>query len=111
MLSGALGASLFGSISIGEGFIQAGDGFIQSGEEVQQPVEKGRFYPSKQRSNSSWTGLLRPFHPLTNFETQSYCPNKPKFIDVYSKNNLPNTMKDGGNIINLDEFRSIRTIR
>ena len=38
MLSGALGASLLGSISVGEGFIHAGDGFIQSGEEVQQPV-------------------------------------------------------------------------
>ena len=38
MLSGALGASLLGSISVDKGFIQAGDGFIQSGEEVQQPV-------------------------------------------------------------------------
>ena len=38
MLSGALGASLLESVSVGEGFIHAGDGFIQSGEEVQQPV-------------------------------------------------------------------------
>ena len=29
-----------------------------------------------------------PPPPLTNFEIQKYYQNKPKFIDVYSRNNL-----------------------
>ena len=36
-----------------------------------------------------------PPHPLTNFETQKY-QNKSKFNDVYSRDNLPNKIKDGG---------------
>ena len=30
-----------------------------------------------------------PPHPLTNFETQKYYQNKPKFNGVYSRNKLP----------------------
>ena len=33
-------------------------------------------------------------HPLTNFETQNYYQNEPKFSHVYSRNNLPK-IKDG----------------
>ena len=47
-------------------------------------------------------------HPLTNFEIQNYYKNKPKFNDVYSRNNLPK-IKDGAYIINLDEYGLIRT--
>ena len=28
-------------------------------------------------------------HPLTNFEIRKHCQNKPKFNDVYLRNNLP----------------------
>ena len=28
-------------------------------------------------------------HPITNFEIQKYCQNKPEFHAVYSRNNLP----------------------
>ena len=47
-------------------------------------------------------------HDLTNFEIQKYYQNKPKFNGVYSRNNLPK-IKDGADIINLDDFKSIRT--
>ena len=49
-----------------------------------------------------------PPHPLTNFEIQKYYQNEPKFIGVYLRNNLPK-IKDGANVINLNEFKSIGT--
>ena len=49
-----------------------------------------------------------PPHLLTNFEIQRYHQNKSKFNGVYSRNNLPK-IKDGANLINLDEFISIET--
>ena len=30
-----------------------------------------------------------PPHPLTNFETQKYYENEPRFNGVYSRDNLP----------------------
>ena len=51
--------------------------------------------------------LMLP-NPLTNFEIRKYYQNKPKFNGVYSRNNSPE-IKDGIYIINLDEFKSIRT--
>ena len=39
--------------------------------------------------------------PLTNFETQKYNQNEPRFNGVYSKNNLPK-IKDEAYVINLD---------
>ena len=39
-------------------------------------------------------------HPLTNFETQKYYENEPKFNGIYSRNNLLK-IKDGTYIINL----------
>ena len=43
-------------------------------------------------------------HPLTNFEIQKYYQNEPRFNGVYSRDNLPNKIKDGAYIINLDEY-------
>ena len=43
-------------------------------------------------------------HPLTNFEIQKYCQNKPKFNDVYSRNT-----GWGAYVINLDDYESIGT--
>ena len=42
-----------------------------------------------------------PPHPLTNFETQNYYQNEPKFNGFYSRNNL-SKIKD-------DEYKSIVT--
>ena len=47
--------------------------------------------------------------PLTNFKIQKYCQNEPKFNGVYSRDNLPNKLKDGAQVINLDEHSDIGT--
>ena len=52
-----------------------------------------------------------PPHPLTNFEIQAYYQNESRFNGIYSKDNLPNTIRDGLYVINLDEFSDVRTHR
>ena len=47
--------------------------------------------------------LPLPFHPLTNIEISDYYKNEPRFNGVYSRNNLPKTIKKGAYVINLDE--------
>ena len=47
-------------------------------------------------------------HPLTNFETQMYYQNEPRFNGVYSRDNL-NKIKDGAYVINLDVYPDIGT--
>ena len=54
-----------------------------------------------------WIFLIPP-HPLTNFEIQKYYCNEPRFNGVYSRNNLQK-IKDGADIINLDEHSDIGT--
>ena len=49
-----------------------------------------------------------PFHSLTNFEIKKYYQNEPQFNGAYSRNNLPK-IKDGAYVINLDEYKSIKT--
>ena len=48
-------------------------------------------------------------HPLNNFEIQKYYQNEPRFNGVYSRDNLPNKIKDGAYVINLDEYSDIGT--
>ena len=55
---------------------------------------------SKAREN-----LLIPFHPLIN----KYYKNESKFNGVYSRDNLPNNIKKGAYVINLDEHTDIST--
>ena len=50
-----------------------------------------------------------PPHSLTDFEIQKYYRNESKFNDVYSRDNLPDKIKDGTYIINLDEYSDIGT--
>ena len=77
MLLGTLGASLLGILLTGgKGIVSAGEGVIRAGEGV------------KKKLNS-----LLPFHPLTNFEISEYYKNEPRFNGVYSRNNLPKTIK------------------
>ena len=47
-------------------------------------------------------------HPLTNFEIQTYHQNEPKLNGVYSRNSIPK-IKNGANVIILDEFKPIGT--
>ena len=50
-----------------------------------------------------------PPHSLTNFEIQKYYQNEPRFNGVFSRNNLPKTIKDGAYLINLDEYADAGT--
>ena len=50
-----------------------------------------------------------PTHPLTNFEIQEYYQNEPRFNGVFSRDNLPNIIKNGAYVINLDEYHDIGT--
>ena len=48
-------------------------------------------------------------HPLTNFEIEAYYKNEPRFNGVYSRDNLPDKIKDGAYVKNLDEYSDIGT--
>ena len=50
-----------------------------------------------------------PSHPLTNFEIKDYYENESRFNGVYSRDNLPKTIKNGAYIINLDEYADVGT--
>ena len=50
-----------------------------------------------------------PPHPLTNFEIIKYYEYESTFNSVYSRDNLPNKIKDGAYVINLDEYSDIGT--
>ena len=58
----------------------------------------------KKKSN-----LLIPFQPLTNFEIREYYKNEARFNGVYSRDNLPKTIKKGAYVINLDEYEDAGT--
>ena len=40
---------------------------------------------------------------------QAYYQNGPRFIGVYTRDNLPDKIKDGGYVISLDEYSDIGT--
>ena len=67
MLLGTLGASLLGNMLIRKGILRAG-------------------YGNKKK-------LISP-HPLANIEMEYY-QNEPRFNGVYSRENLPEKIKDG----------------
>ena len=48
-------------------------------------------------------------HPVTNFEIQEYYQNEPRFNGVFSRDDLPNTIKNGAYVISLDEYHDIGT--
>ena len=73
--------------------MRAGDGIVRAGS------------GSKKNNLNS----LLPFHPLTNIEISEYYKNEPRFIGVYSRNNLLNKIKKGAYIINLDEYGNTGT--
>ena len=97
MLLGTLGASLLGNLLTGgkgiDGICIAGDGIVHAGSGSK-----------KNKLNS-----LLPFHLLTNIEISEYYKNEPRFNGVYSRNNLPNKIKKGAYVINLDEYENTGT--
>ena len=50
-----------------------------------------------------------PPHHLTNFKIKVYYENEPIFNGVYSRDNLPETIKNGAYVINLDEYAEVGT--
>ena len=46
-------------------------------------------------------------YPLTNFEIMEYYENESRFNGVYSRDNLPNKIKDGEYVLHLDEYSDI----
>ena len=84
-LLGTLGASLLGNLLTGKGMMRAGEG-------------------AKKKLNS-----LLPFHPLTNIEINEYYKNEPRFSGIYSRSNLPDKIKKGAYVINLDEHENAGT--
>ena len=91
MLLGTLGASLLGNLLTGgKGIMRAGNGIVCAG--------------SGSKKNPKFLNSLLPFHPLTNIEINQYYANEPKFNGVYSRNNLPNKIKKGAYVINLDDY-------
>ena len=46
-------------------------------------------------------------HPLTNFEIMKNYENESRFNGVYSRDNLPNKIRDGAYVINLDDYSDI----
>ena len=50
-----------------------------------------------------------PHHPLTNFELLKHYENESRFNGVYSRDNLPNKIKDGALVINLDVYSNVGT--
>ena len=50
-----------------------------------------------------------PPHPLTKIKIQKYYQNEPRFNEVYFRDNLPEKLKDGAYVINLNEYSDIGT--
>ena len=90
MLLGTLGAFLLGTLLLGKGTARAGEGIVRA----------GHGFSIKKRS-------ANPPHLLPNFEIKEYYENEPGFNGVYSKDNLPKTMKNGTYVINLDEYADV----
>ena len=103
MLLGTLGVSLFGNLLTGgKGIVRAGEGSAASRAKCEGIVRAGS--GSKKKLNS-----LLPFHPLTNIEISECYKTEPRFNGVYSRNNLPNKIKKGAYVINLDKYENTGT--
>ena len=48
-------------------------------------------------------------HPLTNFEIQKYYKNEPRFNRVFSRDNLPQKIKNEAYVISFDEYADVGT--
>ena len=94
MLLGTLGTSILGNMLAGKGVIRAGEGIVTVG------------YASKRSSLKK--NLISP-NALTNFEIQMYYQIESRFNGVYYRDNLPDKIKNGAYITNLDEYSDIGT--
>ena len=99
MLISTLGASLSGNmLSSGKGVIRAGYGNKQG-----KGIARAGFGSLIKK------GLIPP-DPLTNFEIQKYYQAEPGFNGVYSRDNLPKTIKNGAYVNKLDDYADVVTM-
>ena len=56
-----------------------------------------------------WSRICNTAHALINFKIQKYYQNEPRINGVYSRDNLPNKIKDGTYVINFDDYNEIGT--
>ena len=94
-LLGTLGTSLSENMLAGKGVIRAGEKTARVGYGSTKSLLKNFF--------------LIPPHPLQNFEIQMYYQHEPRFNGFCSRDNLPDKIKDGAYVINLDEYSDIGT--
>ena len=105
MLLRTSGASLLGNMLSGKGIVKAGyenkegKGMLRAGYGFERPSIKDLWFKKK----------LIPPHHSTNTEIQKYYRNEPRFTGVYSRDNLPEKIKDGASAINLDEYADAGT--
>ena len=99
MLLGTLGASLLGNILASKGVK----------EQEKELLDLAMDLRDLQSKYLHLKKILIPLHPLTNFEIQTYHQNEPRFNGVYSRDNLPDKIKDGAYGINLDKYSDIGT--
>ena len=92
MLLGTLGASLLGNLLSGKGAVRTGKGIVRAG------------YGSsiKKRSSNFTTSFNK-------FEIKEHYENEHRLNDVYFRDNLPKTLKNGSYEINLDECADVGT--
>ena len=106
MLLGRLGASLLGNLLTGgKGLARAGEGIARAAEGSVASRAKGEGIIRAGEGSKK----KKQFHPLINTEINKYYKNEPRFNGVYSKNNLPNIIKKGPYVINLDEYANVGT--
>ena len=97
MLLSTLGATLLGNMLAGKG------------EQQMELLVYAMDLKGLHLKNLQLKKILIPPHPLTNFEIQMHYQNESRFNGVYSRNNLPDKIKDGAYVINLDEYSDIGT--
>ena len=98
MVLGTLGVGILENMLAGRGVIRAGEGTARVG------------YGSK--GSSVKRSSFKIFFDSTisfNFEIQIYYQNEQRFNGVYYRDNLPDKIKDGAYVINLDEYFDIGT--
>ena len=107
---GTLGARLLGNLLTGGKIImRAGDGIVRAGDGIVRAGEGSVASRAKGEGNKKNLNLLLRFHPLTNIEIREYYKNERRFSGVYWRNNLPNKIKKGAYVINLDEYENTGT--
>ena len=103
------GSSLIGNLLTGRGMHRAGNGNKCNCHQRKRMFRSGHgMYRAGQGIKKKSLISPKP-HPLTNFKIIDYFKNEPRFNGVYSRNNLPKTIKNGAYVINLDEYENTGT--